>query len=336
MKARDRPPAVVRETSPPSPYGDGSFSPGPSASAPARRRSTVPWLLAAALLFVLAEFFLLAWLRDHGSDLVGDSFHGGGDPDMSPDGSTIVYASPRTGNGDLYLVNRDGSGTRRLTSDPTEEHEPRFSPDGRRIVFVRVRGLASHLWIVNADGSQPRQITFGSAEDAYPEFSPDGKRVLFTRSVWKGGLALFPSPYEIAFDGGQLRQLLPEGNLSGTYFPGGKRICFSGGSPQGIWSMNRDRSGKRFLGEGSAPAVSPDSRRILFPGEPYNQSLWIMNADGSARRQIYAGTGYIARPAFTPDGRQILFLAQDDPNGTGEIMLLNVDGSGARAIGSNR
>src|SRR5271167_2446641 len=49
-------------------------------------------------------------------------------PSMSPDGSVIVFSSPRTGDGDIYQINSDGSGRIRLTSDPSFETDPIFSP----------------------------------------------------------------------------------------------------------------------------------------------------------------------------------------------------------------
>ncbi len=79
------------------------------------------------------------------------------DPAWSPDGSTIAFASKRSGTFDLYAMSRDGSGTRRLTSTKEDDTQPTWSPDGDRIAFAR--GASSRLFVMNADGSGARRVT---------------------------------------------------------------------------------------------------------------------------------------------------------------------------------
>ena len=83
-------------------------------------------------------------------------------PSMSPDGSVIIFSSPRSGNGDIYQVNSDGSSPIRLTSDPSFETDPIFSPDGSSIAFARETNGCRHIWLMNRDGTNLKQLTFGS------------------------------------------------------------------------------------------------------------------------------------------------------------------------------
>jgi Tol biopolymer transport system component len=66
-------------------------------------------------------------------------------PRLSPDGARIALESWEEGSWDLRVVSRDGSGSRRVTSDPANELEPAWSLDGASLLFAsdRGRGLGS-------------------------------------------------------------------------------------------------------------------------------------------------------------------------------------------------
>lgn len=120
-------------------------------------------------------------------------------PSWSPNGQSIAFTSDRTGSPQIYVMDREGSGARRLSwtggyndqpawspagdriafarmaggfqiltmaTDGSDERwlgpgeQPKWSPDGRHIVFTRRWGARSDLWICDADGSRPRQLTF--------------------------------------------------------------------------------------------------------------------------------------------------------------------------------
>ena len=64
---------------------------------------------------------------------------------------------------DIYVMNADGSGRRRLTRSPQNDGDPVWSPDGRRLAFVRVRGGRSDIYVVDADGSGLRRLAHAIA-----------------------------------------------------------------------------------------------------------------------------------------------------------------------------
>ena len=80
-----------------------------------------------------------------------------GDPAWSPDGRRIAFRSIGIGrvNSDLYVVNADGSGLRRLTRNAAKLRWFAWSPDGRTIAFLR----NGEVYIVKADGSGERRLT---------------------------------------------------------------------------------------------------------------------------------------------------------------------------------
>jgi len=108
-------------------------------------------------------------------------------PAWSPDGSTILYASPRY-NGicaAIYAINPDGSNQRLVV--PCQAYSPSWSPDGSQIVFVDLLDdFQSMLHISNSDGSNRRLF------DGYPDnlgyrdfarWSPDGQRIAYSISA---------------------------------------------------------------------------------------------------------------------------------------------------------
>jgi TolB protein len=103
------------------------------------------------------------------------------DPDWSPNGQWIAFASNRTGTYQIWAVRPDGSGLRQVTTDGWEKSFPAFSPDSSRILFTRARGNESDLWTVKLDGTGVRQVTRTSAFETQGAYSPDGSRLVVAR-----------------------------------------------------------------------------------------------------------------------------------------------------------
>src|SRR5687768_4904575 len=63
----------------------------------------------------------------------------------------IAVTSAPGGNREIYTVEPEGTGLRRLTRDVRDDYDPAFSPDGRSIAFVR-GALRPELFLMRADG----------------------------------------------------------------------------------------------------------------------------------------------------------------------------------------
>lgn len=118
-------------------------------------------------------------------------------PSWSPDGKQLAGAcNENQGRAHICIFNRDGTGLRYLTSDPSlRDQDPAWSPDGSRIVFTRYSNNIAKIAVMNVDGSGLRNVTDGR----FPEWSPDSKRIIF--SGLRGGL------YTISTDVTDLIQL---------------------------------------------------------------------------------------------------------------------------------
>ena len=130
-------------------------------------------------------------------------------PTWSPDGTRIAFHCTMggvnqngTGDFEICVVNRDGSGLHRLTDTPGENTQPDWSPDGEWIAFESNRlGWPSlptatpagydpdtfgdeDVWVMRTDGSQQRNLTSNPLEgDSFPAWSPDGSWIVFSRGM---------------------------------------------------------------------------------------------------------------------------------------------------------
>ena len=157
--------------------------------------------------------------------------HEGGDfrPDFSPDGARIafstdrdtpvsghpIFAFTRQREGDVYVMNRDGSAVQRLTATPDWDGSPEWAADGRTLYFysARPREIVGpptspilgqeggfRIWAMDADGANPRAVTPAGVEALAPAVTADG-RVAYQKRL---GIARW-SIESVAVDGSGAR-----------------------------------------------------------------------------------------------------------------------------------
>jgi Tol biopolymer transport system component len=137
----------------------------------------------------------------------------------TPDGR-ILYESTVDGNQDIWIMNSDGSGRKRLTAEG-DNFDPCMTPDGRYIVFTTKRAESYNIWRMNSDGSALQKLTKG-LRDFAPYCSPDGQWVVYTAedegqfTVWR-----------VRIDGGMPVRLTERPSQWPAVSPDGKQIaCF--------------------------------------------------------------------------------------------------------------
>jgi Tol biopolymer transport system component len=115
---------------------------------------------------------------------------------LSPDERQIVFRSGRTGSGDIWKSNADGSDPQRLTSfDKGWAGTPRWSSDGKWIVFDFRKGQHSQITMIDAEGRNLHDVVSGDYENVVPSWSRDGKSIYFASNrtgewqIWKRELA---------------------------------------------------------------------------------------------------------------------------------------------------
>ncbi len=104
----------------------------------------------------------LTQLTQHEEDDLGAAW--------SPDSNTIAFVSFRDGNGEIYIMEEDGSRQLRLTTNEADDLEPVWSPDGGRMVFVSHLYGPGEIFIMDDDGGNQRRLTTNGAEDHSPDW----------------------------------------------------------------------------------------------------------------------------------------------------------------------
>jgi Tol biopolymer transport system component len=112
-------------------------------------------------------------------------------PRYSPDGKRVIFSSNRSGNLDLWELDRETRMLRRLTDSPQEDWDPAYVGDGSRIVWSSRRSGNLEIWMAQADGSGARQVSHDGVDAENPSPSPDGRFITYTslnpaqRGIWR-------------------------------------------------------------------------------------------------------------------------------------------------------
>jgi TolB protein len=225
-----------------------------------------------------------------------------GAPDWSPGGGKIVYESNQTGGYQIWVMNSDGSGQRRVADDPGfADLEPAWSPDGARILFSRCDDhlgfiLTCDLEVMNAAGGSMHRLAGGHWTYVRGQYSPDGRRIVVGAD--RGGF--LSALWVMRADGTGLHRITRP-SLEAAWpgwSPDGRRIVFTDNCCQGgsnIWTVRPDGAGLRELTHFRPPlqvgfaSYSPDGRRIVLLSAKCCQFFSVMNADGSGLRTVRTG-----------------------------------------------
>jgi Tol biopolymer transport system component/DNA-binding winged helix-turn-helix (wHTH) protein len=236
-----------------------------------------------------------------------------------------------------------------FTSFPGWEGNPAFSPDGNQIAFDWGGEKCDNgdIYVMLIGSAKPLQLTFDPASDCYPTWSPDGRQLAFVR-VSESEIAVYTVPAL----GGPARKLLSLGPKAdwgygidwGLGIPhldwsaDGKYIaCEEKRSKQeavNIFLFSPETGEKRTLTSPGAqnlgdfyPAFSPDSKTLSFARSPLSLSsdIFVVSVTGGEPRRLTSDNAQVLKPAWTADGREIIFSST---RAGGDFGLWRISASG--------
>jgi len=257
---------------------------------------------------------------------------------VSPDGRHIVFTVRTTdldenkGRTDLWLVRTDGTGLRRLTSDPANDGNPRWTRDGKEVLFISSRSGSSQVWRIPVDGGEAKQVTDLPLDTGNLILSPDGKLIAFTMEVFPDCNS--PQGTKTRLDRrakrrstGQIYDRIFVRHWD-TWKDGRRSHLFAmpatgKGEPVDVMGkMDADTPSKPF-GGAEEFTFTPSSRELVFsardvgPKEPWSTDfdLYLAPADGSTPPVCLTekNAAWDCCPSFSPDGKTMAYLAMTRP-----------------------
>lgn len=181
-----------------------------------------------------------------------------------------------------------------LTDDTFYDAEGSISPDGKSIIFTSNRTGDLELFAMKSDGSGRTQLTHTPGYDGGPFFSPDGKRVLY-RSDRKSNNLLQVFVSDLVFD--------DSGNITGI--ANEQQLTDDGHVNWGpFWHPS---------GEWIAWSTSAHGH--------HNYEVYLMRDDGSLRTRVTYSAGADVLPAFSPDGKYLIWSSKRAPDNTTQVFV---------------
>ena len=252
------------------------------------------------------------------------------------DGDRLIFQATRPGESacdQIFMMDDRGGNVAMVSTGQGRTTCAYFFPDRERILYSsthaadpacppppdRSRGYVWALYEYDiytaaADGSGLRRLTDSPGYDAEGTISPDGEMIVFT-SVRDGDLDI----YAMKADGTEVRRLTEEpGYDGGPFFSAdGRKIVYRAHHP-------------------ADSAELEDYRSLLRDGliRPGTLEIFVMDADGSDKRQVTSNGAANFAPFFHPDGERIIFSSNlHEPDGRNfDLYLINVDGTGLERV----
>jgi dipeptidyl aminopeptidase/acylaminoacyl peptidase len=283
------------------------------------------------------------------------------DPQLSPEGAWVAYtvtsllAKEDDSNDDIWMSPLGGGEAVQLTSSKESEGQPRFSPDGKWLAFLSDReGKKRQVWLMSRLGGEASRLTLLRGGVSAFAWSPDSTRLVL--------VAKDPDPDDPEAEAEE------EASKIGDHTKDQDKK-----TPKPIVIRRRQfmRDEVGYLREfrnhlyafdiatrtavqissgpydDKEPVWSPDGKLVAFtsnrtpdPDSNQNTDIFVVEARPDATpRALTSSPGEDQAPRFSPDGREVVYVAGDDPKnmwyGPTHVGVVAVTGGAARDLTSS-
>jgi eukaryotic-like serine/threonine-protein kinase len=151
-------------------------------------------------------------------------------PQISPDGRRLVFQSTRSGQYELWLAARDGSGARPLTRSAAYKSPARWSPDSRSLVFTSRSGRRTDVSILDVENGSIRTVASDATSAVAPSWSSDGNAV-YVGSLRSGSWQI----WRVDAGTGNARQITTDGGYAALESADGRWLYVARLDRPGLW-----------------------------------------------------------------------------------------------------
>ncbi len=244
---------------------------------------------------------------------------------------TKLIAVKKSAKGrELWSMDIDGKGARRVTNNGSINLLPSWTRDGRSILFTSYIRHNPNLYRMPVSGGRPVLLSGERGLNTGGQLSPNGSKIALTLS--RDGNSEI---YVMKADGTGLRRLTNEWAIdsSPSWSPDGKRLAFVSsrwGDPH-IFVMNVDGTGVRRITDrgtyNQTPDWSPKGDLIAFTARDERNvfDIFTVNPDTKEIRRLTQDQGNNEEPSFSPDSNHLVFTSTRE--GRSQVWIMAFDGS---------
>ncbi len=273
-------------------------------------------------------------------------------PEISPDGSTIVYERHQydvmtdSKIVNLWQISTDGTRHFPITSGTQNYGNVTWSPDGRAFAFTSNEDGSNQIYVYWLESKTKAALTNFTESPSNLSWSADGTQLLFSKFVPESSKAItpdIPSPPRGAKweKGADVIDKVVYRRDGGGYVQDGYSHIFL---------IAADGGTARQLTSGpyqySSPSWAPDGQHILYTVnknddaelDPNNEQIFQHNLNTGKAKQLTTARGPYNSPKISPDGKYIAYTGFKDKflgYQLTELYLLNREGGEPQVISSN-